>query len=76
MRHDEEEDDELEDDDDDGYIPCPYCGKPMYEEAGYCSGCERWISQEDAPRKPLPPWMVVVILMCLAGLILGALQLF
>ncbi len=76
MRRDDDDDDNDDLDDDDGYVPCPYCSKPMYEEAGYCSACDRWISQEDAPRKSLPPWMVIVILMCLAGLVFGALRVF
>ena len=80
MRHDEDDDDsddwDDEDTDDDGYVPCPHCGEPMYEEAGYCSSCETWISREDVPRKPLPAWTVVMVLMCLAGLVCGALFLF
>ena len=51
-------------------------GEPMYEEAGYCSSCDRWISREDVPRKPLPAWMVVLVLMALAGLVFSALRLF
>ena len=76
MRHDtdDDEDDWDEGEDDDGYVPCPYCGKPMYEEAGYCTACDRWISHEDTPRKPCPLWVAVGVLICLACLVRGALR--
>jgi hypothetical protein len=69
--HDDDDWDE-EDTGDDGYVPCPYCGETMLEDAEYCPYCERWISSEDIPRKPWPIWMVVMIVLCLAGLILSA----
>ena len=40
--------------DDDGMdetIPCPYCEKPIYEEAERCLFCGHYISIEDAPRR-------------------------
>jgi predicted nucleic acid-binding Zn ribbon protein len=81
MRHDDDDDwdqdeDWKEDQDDDGYVACPYCSKPMYEEAGYCSACERWISREDFAAKRLPAWMFATIVLCLVALIVGALRLF
>jgi predicted nucleic acid-binding Zn ribbon protein len=77
MRHEDDEDDdhddwnEDDDADDDGYVPCPHCGEPMYEEAGYCSACETWISREDVPRKSMPAWMLLLVLMTLAGFVLS-----
>lgn len=79
MRYDDDDDDEEpwdEDDEDDGYIPCPHCGEPMYEEAGYCSSCERWISREDVAQRKLPAWMIMVIVALLGTFILGALRAF
>lgn len=78
MRDDDDDDDEAwdEDDEDDGYIPCPHCGEPMYEEAGYCSSCERWISREDVAQRKLPAWMIMVIVALLGTFILGALRAF
>lgn len=70
-----DDDDEI-DDDDDGYVPCPYCRRPMYEESGYCAACERWISREDVPGRTLSSWQVIVILLLLTALIGGALSLF
>lgn len=72
--HDDSDSDWDEDDDDDGYVPCPYCGEPMYEEAGYCSACERWITREDIPGKTMAPWKVVIILILLGTLILSAMM--
>ena len=66
------DDDWDEDDEDEGYIPCPYCGEAMLEDAEHCPSCNRWISAEDQPRKPLSLWMMAVVLLCLMGLILGA----
>ena len=80
MHDDDDDDDDWDEDgdsdtgDDDGYVPCPYCGETMLEDAEHCPSCNRWITSEDMPRKSLPTWMVVVIVLCLAGLILGALR--
>ncbi|HEY4263305.1 MAG TPA: hypothetical protein VGM98_24295 [Schlesneria sp.] len=71
------DDDECEEDeDDDGCVLCQYCGKPMYEESGYCSSCERWQSQEDRPKKTLPVWVMLTALFLLATFVYGALRSF
>jgi len=68
-------DDDFEDDEqDDGSAVCPYCGADYYEEAGYCPACERWINREDLPRRPMPVWARLLILMCLLGLVLSVLR--
>ena len=69
----DDDDDWDEDSGDDGYVPCPYCGESMYEESGYCSACDRWISREDAPQRTLAPWMVMTIVGLVAIMILSAL---
>ena len=74
MYRDDDDSDWDEDTEDDGYVPCPYCGEQMYEEAGYCSSCERWITREDIPGKTMAPWMVVVILVLLGTLIFSAMM--
>ena len=71
MRDDDDWDDDA---DDDGYVPCPYCGESIYEEAGYCSACDRWISNEDKPRKSMPAWMILIILLLVAVFVLSALR--
>jgi hypothetical protein len=57
---------EYDDDDDDDQVdqvPCPYCGKPVYERAEVCPHCRSYISREDAPRSPsrrgVPLWVWV-----------------
>ncbi|MDB5349502.1 MAG: hypothetical protein JWN86_749 [Planctomycetota bacterium] len=63
---DDEEDDDLElpDDDDDETIPCPYCRKPVYEDAEQCPTCGKYLSREDTPwRRPV--WLVGGVILCL-----------
>ena len=76
MRHDDQfGDDELEEsefrepDEDDGEddetVPCPYCHKPVYEDAERCPACGNYLSREDAPSRPAT-WLVVTVIICLA----------
>lgn len=68
-RHDDDDDDDWDagdDGDDDGSVDCPHCGATMYEDAGYCPSCERWITAEDLAKRPQPLWVVVGIAICLA----------
>ncbi len=51
------------DDGDDETAPCPYCRKPVYNEAEICPHCRNFISFEDAPRRR--PWWIWI------GVILG-----
>ena len=48
----------------DDTVPCPYCGKAVYEDAERCPSCENYLSEEDAPR-PKPAWVVVTVFVCL-----------
>jgi hypothetical protein len=48
--------DDANHDDDVDTIPCPYCRKPVYEQADICPHCGSFISREDAPRRR--PWWV------------------
>lgn len=53
-----------DDPDDDGAetVPCPYCRKPLDEQAEMCPRCGRFISWEDAPsRKPLWIWIALAL---------------
>ena len=52
-------------DPDDETVPCPYCKKPVHEQAEICHHCGRYIVEDDVPRGY--PWWVWV------GLILGLL---
>ena len=59
-----------EDEDDDETVPCPHCGKPVYEGAEQCPACGNYISEEDSPTPVKPLWIVVGGLICLAIVIL------
>ena len=73
-----EDDDERFDDADEAYNnedasvdthPCPYCGKPVYEQAELCPHCRSYISREDAvPHKPR--WVVIVVIVLVAAFVL------
>jgi hypothetical protein len=50
-------------------VPCPYCGKVLYEQAELCPHCHSYISQEDAPsHKPL--WILIGVVVCLVIVLL------
>ena len=65
MHDDDWEDDLDEDDEDNGYIDCPHCGQSMLEAADYCPSCDRWMSDEDTPKKSQPLWLIIGIVICL-----------
>lgn len=62
----DEDDDE---DDSNATIPCPYCRRPIYEDAVRCPYCEQYLSKEETfmhhLRKPI--WIIVGTIMALAG---------
>ena len=49
-------------------VPCPYCGKAVYEEAVRCPYCENYISGKTPLR--LPKWLVGGVILCLV-IVLG-----
>lgn len=55
---------EWEEDEDDT-VPCPYCRRPIHEDAERCPYCESYISAEDSPAGPRPWWVVVGVVLCL-----------
>jgi hypothetical protein len=70
-------DDERADyDADDTVLPCPYCGKDVYEGAEQCPHCKGYISEEDAPPPAtsvgrFPRWLVIVIVLALVAVFSG-----
>jgi hypothetical protein len=56
-RHAAEENDWEEDDE--PTIPCPYCKRPIHEDAQRCPYCENYISEEDAPPSRKPWWILL-----------------
>jgi predicted nucleic acid-binding Zn ribbon protein len=53
------------DDSDDDSISCPYCERPIYEDSERCPHCGQYITEEEAPNKPKPLWIVLGVLACL-----------
>jgi hypothetical protein len=79
-RHDDEWDENEEDwdgenwddteadepaDEDDDTVPCPYCKKPVHEDAERCPHCESYISAEDTPPTHKPWWIIIGAAACL-----------
>ena len=56
---DEGDDLDASDDEDEPTVPCPYCRRPIHEEAERCPHCEHYISEEDAPPARKPWWILV-----------------
>ncbi|MFO0949783.1 MAG: zinc ribbon domain-containing protein [Isosphaeraceae bacterium] len=53
------------DEDDDPTVPCPHCGRDIYDDSEWCPGCGRYLSREDAPGGGRPWWIVVGVVLCL-----------
>ena len=56
------------DDEADATIPCPYCGREMYEDAPRCPHCGQYISEEDAPPGRSPWWIILGVVLCLCAI--------
>ncbi len=52
-------------DDDDYTMPCPYCKRPIHEDAQRCPYCEHYLSEEDAPPGRKPWWIIAGAVICL-----------
>lgn len=51
--------------DDDYTLPCPFCKRPIHEDAQRCPYCEHYISEEDRPPQRKAWWIVIGALVCL-----------
>ena len=50
--------------------PCPFCKKPIYDQAEMCTHCGAYISEEDSSsRKPL--WTVIAVVVLVSAILLG-----
>jgi hypothetical protein len=59
------ESDRDSDDDASETVPCPYCRRPIHEDAERCPYCESYISREDAPPSRKPLWILLGVGLCL-----------
>ncbi len=59
---DEEDFDDGPDDGKEAVVPCPYCKRPIHEDAVRCPYCEKYISAEDAPPVRKPWWLIIGVL--------------
>jgi uncharacterized paraquat-inducible protein A len=46
-------------DDESETVPCPSCGKDVYEDAAYCPHCDADLT-ETAERSPRKPWWIIL----------------
>jgi predicted nucleic acid-binding Zn ribbon protein len=56
---DEDDFDGSDDAEEEPTVPCPYCHKPIHEDAQRCPYCENYISEEDAPPRRKPWWIII-----------------
>ena len=52
-------------DDNDETVECPYCHRAMHEQTLRCPYCENYLSEEDAPSRRKPVWIIVAVGFCL-----------
>ena len=76
MSHSEEDDDPLEADMDDvcesvDLDECPYCHAAVYHMAEVCPKCKSYISEEDAPARRKPWWIIVGVVLVLGAMLLS-----
>jgi hypothetical protein len=71
---DPENPDESDMDADDGNeyaqtVECPHCGEDVYEWAEQCPSCGKYLSEEDAPRRRNPWWILIAVALGLAAVL-------
>ncbi|MFM8734877.1 MAG: hypothetical protein ACKOC8_06755 [Pirellulales bacterium] len=60
------DDDPVDDDgDEESTVPCPFCGREMFEDSPRCPSCERYVSDEDHAASRKPTWVIVTAVICL-----------
>ena len=56
--------------DDRDTVPCPFCGRAVYEFADVCPRCRNFIGGSDETARRKPWWVVVGIVLTLAAMLL------
>jgi uncharacterized protein (DUF983 family) len=52
-------------DEDDATIACPHCGAQIYDDTEQCPQCGKYLSEEDAPAKLPPLWILIGVAICI-----------
>jgi hypothetical protein len=62
---DEEDTDDTAGGEEGSTVPCPYCGKDIFDDSPRCPYCGNYISESDSPPSRKPWWIVVGVIVCL-----------
>ena len=46
-------------------IDCPHCGAEIYDDAERCPECAKCLSDEEAPAKLPPLWILIGVAVCI-----------
>jgi uncharacterized protein (DUF983 family) len=46
-------------------MECPYCGTEILADTPRCPACEHYLSNEDRPPEQRPPWLWIVVVICI-----------
>ena len=57
---------------DDHIVPCPHCGKDIFDEVAQCPHCQQYISATDF-NKQTPTWVIVLIVLTVVSFLLTTL---
>jgi predicted nucleic acid-binding Zn ribbon protein len=57
------------DDEDSPTVPCPYCGREIYEDSPRCPHCGQYISEEDAAPSRASWWIILGVVLCLCAVV-------
>ena len=64
----ESESDAWSDEEEEPTVPCPYCGREIYEDAPQCPYCQQYIVDDDAAPSRKPWWIVIGVLLCILAI--------
>lgn len=60
-----DENDEWLDEREEPTVPCPCCGREIYEDSPQCPHCRQYISEQDALPSRKPWWIIIGVLLCI-----------
>lgn len=62
---DDGEEFDVDESDDLETVPCPSCGREIYEEAEQCPHCGKYVAESERPGVNRPLWFIITALVCL-----------